>query len=180
MRPADYWEVDLMSERRAKTACFTGHRQIPPGEERKIETRLRYILDGLIDSGYIYFGVGGSYGYDALVTKYLLDRRRGDRKWRKIKIIMVCPFKGYWSTWPKELQQELFALSKRVDKIVFVSDKPSKEAYLMRNRHLVDNSSVCISYCTKDTGGTAYTVKYANRKKVPVKNTSSYDIRQLR
>lgn len=32
-----------------------------------------------------------------------------------------------------------------------------------RNRHLVDNSSVCICYQTKETGGTAYTVEYARK-----------------
>lgn len=31
-----------------------------------------------------------------------------------------------------------------------------------RNRHLVDNSSACICYLTKPTGGTAYTVNYAS------------------
>ena len=39
-----------------------------------------------------------------------------------------------------------------------------------RNRHPVDCSSVCISYLTKDTGGTAYTVKYATQNKVHVIN----------
>lgn len=39
-----------------------------------------------------------------------------------------------------------------------------------RNRHLVDNSSICIAYLTEETGGTAYTVKYANQKGVRVIN----------
>ena len=39
-----------------------------------------------------------------------------------------------------------------------------------RNRHLVDNSSVCVSYMTKNTGGTAYTVGYAIKNHVQVIN----------
>jgi hypothetical protein len=39
-----------------------------------------------------------------------------------------------------------------------------------RNRHLVDNSSVCICYLTKPTGGTAYTVNYARRSGLQVIN----------
>ena len=39
-----------------------------------------------------------------------------------------------------------------------------------RNRHLVDNSSACICYLTKDSGGTAYTVEYARNKGLLVKN----------
>jgi len=33
-----------------------------------------------------------------------------------------------------------------------------------RNRHLVDNSSVCVCYLNKENGGTAYTVDYAGKK----------------
>ena len=39
-----------------------------------------------------------------------------------------------------------------------------------RNRYLVDNSSVCICYLTEATGGTAYTVDYAQTKNLTVIN----------
>lgn len=39
-----------------------------------------------------------------------------------------------------------------------------------RNRHLVDNSSACISYLTENKGGTFYTVNYAKSKGVEVIN----------
>ena len=39
-----------------------------------------------------------------------------------------------------------------------------------RNRHLVDNSSLCISYLTSDSGGTAYTVDYAKANGLKVIN----------
>ena len=39
-----------------------------------------------------------------------------------------------------------------------------------RNRHLVDNSSLCISYLTSDSGGTAYTVNYAKAKGLKIIN----------
>ena len=48
-----------------------------------------------------------------------------------------------------------------MDKIVYVSKEPSRGAYLVRDRHLVDGSRYCICYCNKPTGGTAFTVKYA-------------------
>lgn len=49
-------------------------------------------------------------------------------------------------------------------KCVCVASVASREAYLAKARHLVDNSAHCITYCTKNTGGTAYTVQYAVRK----------------
>lgn len=39
-----------------------------------------------------------------------------------------------------------------------------------RNRYLVDNSSICIAYLTKNKGGTAYTVDYAKKLGVTVIN----------
>lgn len=41
---------------------------------------------------------------------------------------------------------------------------------LERNRHLVNSSSVCVCYLTKDTGGTAYTVKDAKQKGLQITN----------
>lgn len=39
-----------------------------------------------------------------------------------------------------------------------------------RNRHLVDNSSACITYLTETKGGTAYTVDYATKRGLTVFN----------
>ena len=40
----------------------------------------------------------------------------------------------------------------------------------VRNRHLVDHSSLCISCLTQPTGGTAYTVDYATAQGLEVVN----------
>ena len=39
-----------------------------------------------------------------------------------------------------------------------------------RNRHLVNNSSLCICYLTEEKGGTYYTVKYAQENQLAVVN----------
>ena len=41
-----------------------------------------------------------------------------------------------------------------------------------RNRHLVDNSSLCICYLTKQSGGTAYTVSYAESHDLKIVNVA--------
>ena len=50
------------------------------------------------------------------------------------------------------------------DKVVWTSEEYIRDCMFKRNRHLVDNSSLCICYLTKNTGGTAYTVRYAKSK----------------
>ena len=42
----------------------------------------------------------------------------------------------------------------------------------VRNRHLVDFSSYCICYQTKETGGTAYTVNYAKENGLIIYNVA--------
>lgn len=39
-----------------------------------------------------------------------------------------------------------------------------------KNRHLVDNSSVCVAHLTRSGGGTAYTVEYAKKHGLKVIN----------
>ena len=44
---------------------------------------------------------------------------------------------------------------------------------------MVDSSAVCIAYCTRKTGGTAYTVRYALKKGLQVINLADWNIAQL-
>lgn len=47
--------------------------------------------------------------------------------------------------------------------------------YMIRNRALVDGAQYCIAYCTKPTGGTAWTVRYARQKGLQIYNTARRD-----
>lgn len=78
-----------------------------------------------------------------------------------------------------EQQRHAEKIDKQVDKIVYAAKEPSRGVYLLRDRHLVDCSAYCISYCTRNTGGTAYTVKYALEHGVTVYNASSFDVSAL-
>ena len=56
------------------------------------------------------------------------------------------------------------SINARIDKVVYCCDAPSREAFLTRDRHLVDGSAYCIGYRTRTTGGTAYTLRYAEKQ----------------
>ena len=87
-----------------------------------------------------------------------------------LRVILVYPFDGFQARWGHKLQCEFEAMLPLYDKVVRVSEHPSREAYLERDRHLVDGSSICLAYCTRDTGGTAYTVRYARKQGLEVVN----------
>lgn len=159
------------------TCCFTGHRDLPRYEEQKVLTRVRYLLNPLLDRGVKYFGVGGAMGFDMLAAEYLLNLR--DNGGKRISIISVLPFPGWRKDWPEAEKERQEQIMKRSDKVTFVAEADSPGVYLLRDRKLVDGSACCISYCHRTTGGTAYTVRYAMKKGIPVYNASSWDLRQL-
>lgn len=58
----------------------------------------------------------------------------------------------------------------QANKVVYTAQENYSGCMHKRNRHLVDNSSVCVCYLTKDGGGTDYTVGYARLKELDVIN----------
>lgn len=63
--------MNSFNEKRRKTACFTGHRQM--GERiSDVESRLTEAVEVLIRRGYLYFGAGGARGFDALASEVML------------------------------------------------------------------------------------------------------------
>lgn len=160
----------------AKTCCFTGHRTIPSDEYKKIHDCVMNLLDELYLQDYRYFGVGGALGFDTLAAECLLEYKKTHPL---IRIIEVLPFHGYRSYWTEAQKEYAASIDQAMDKIVFCCETPSRSAFLVRDRHLVDCSSACISYCTRLSGGTAYTVKYALKHNLPVYNTSAFDVHVL-
>ena len=162
-----------MADLRQRTCCFTGHRVIPEKDLPGILKRTEQAVRQLIERGVVFFGVGGAIGYDTEAAKLLFRLRATD--YPQIKVILVYPFEGFTSRWSDEQRAEYARLLPQYDKAVCVAQRASREAYLERDRHLVDSSAYCIAYCTHNSGGTAYTVRYAHQQGVPVYNTASME-----
>lgn len=158
-----------MMECREKTCCFTGHRKIPPEKKDEITRQLKETLIQLIDKGFLYFGVGGALGFDTMAEQVVLSLKK---EHPQIKLILVLPCKSQahaWSAEDKKVYQEII---RKADKVVYTSQEYFRGCMQKRNRHLIDCSSVCICYLTKDTGGTAYTVRYAISKGLRIENVA--------
>ena len=149
-----------MTTSRTMTACFTGHRTLPEAELPEIAERLEGILTALIEQGYRYFGAGGALGFDTLAAQTVLRLRE---RYPQIRLILVLPCRNQTRGWPQADIDTYKAIKRCADKVTYTSENYFQGCMQKRNRHLVDNSSVCICYLTKSTGGTAYTVNYARR-----------------
>ena len=162
-----------MADLRQRTCCFTGHRAIPEKDLPGILERTEQVVRRLIEQGVVFFGVGGAIGYDTEAAKLLFRLRATD--YPHIKVILVYPFKGFTGRWSDEQRAGSARLLHQYDKTVCVAQRASREAYLARDRHLVDSSAYCIAYCTRNSGGTAYTVRYAHQQGVTVFNTANME-----
>lgn len=78
-------------------------------------------------------------------------------------MILVLPCLNQTRGWPQADIDTYEEIKRCADKVTCTSEHYFRGCMQKRNRHLVDNSSVCICYLTKPTGGTAYTVDYARR-----------------
>lgn len=152
-------------EQRQNTCCFTGHRLIPADEYETVKLRLHETVIKAIKNGYCYFGTGGSCGFDMLAAQTVLDLKE---LYPNIYLILVLPCKTQTKYWSDDNKKEYDRIMHSADKVVWTSEEYTKDCMFKWNRHLVDNSSLCICYLTKNMGGTAYTVRYAIKKGVRV------------
>lgn len=158
-----------MCSLREKTCCFTGHRIIPKEHLKAITVCTeRKIRELITKNGIQFFGVGGAIGYDTLAASILFRLKETD--FPQIQVILVYPFEGFQNRWTDEQKDTYAQMLLQYDKRICVATIPTREAYLARDRRLVDESSICVAYCTRNSGGTAYTVRYAQKKGLTLYN----------
>lgn len=148
-----------------RTVCFTGHRNIP--QEKHLSEALQNTIIQLINEGYCYFGAGGALGFDTIAEETVLALKT---KYSHIKLILVLPCLTQANEWSIEDKKRYAEAKQAADKVVYTSRNYYSGCMHKRNRHLVDNSSVCVCYLTKTGGGTFYTVNYTKEKGLRIIN----------
>lgn len=101
-----------------KTACFTGHRDIPPLKRPGIKHRLEREIERSIQAGYLYFGAGGALGFDTLAAQTVLKLKE---RYPDIKLILVLPCKTQTSGWKQTDIDEYERIKEAADKVVYAS-----------------------------------------------------------
>ena len=152
------------------TCCFTGHRELPVWGRKQLAAKLEATITGLIDRDIIFYGAGGARGFDTLAAQTVLKLKPN---YPSIKLILVLPCLTQTRSWRPEDIAEYERIKAQADKVVYTAQQYIRGCMFKRNRHLVDNSSVCVCYLTKDSGGTAYTVDYAEKKGLEIINLAT-------
>ena len=90
-------------------------------------------------------------------------RVRGER-FPHLRLVLVLPYVGQESQWSQRDAAVYRALLRQADEVVYTAKAYTRGCLFLRNRYLVDHSAHCVCYLQRDTGGTAYTVRYARER----------------
>ncbi len=152
-----------------KSICFTGHRVIAKAKRQTIESRLKERLTEFINGGYCRFLAGGALGFDTLAANSVLELKED---FPDIKLVLVLPCLAQTKGWKSADVAEYERIKSLADEVIYTSEEYTSGCMHKRNRRLVDESSVCIAYLEKQSGGTFYTVNYAEKNGVRVVNVA--------
>lgn len=141
-----------------KTCCVTGHREIPADKLVYAETELRKAVIAATSDGYTRFINGGAAGADLLFAAIVAELKA---QGRPLFLETALPYSGRRKSKNQDFQEMLAAC----DEVKSFSERYNRGCYFVRNRYMVDESSLVIAvYDGRDSGGTAFTMRYAHNQ----------------
>lgn len=147
--------------------CFTGHRRLSPDNIAEMAQRLSDRIESLCQVGDITFRAGGAQGFDTLAALCVLVARE---KYPHVKLHLLLPCKNQTEGWSDAEIEKYNYVLQNADFVRYVGEARTSHNMLKRDRELVDGADICIAYCNRTTGGTAYTISYAKSQGVRVEN----------
>ncbi len=144
-----------------EVCALTGHRDLP---DNFSVNALYDALEALIRGGCRLFRCGMARGFDLTALQCLVDLRQ-----KYLFGIEACiPYAGHGSSFPPAERKLYRTLLSWCEKSTVLFPAYTRGCYLARDRYMVDGADILLAYCTRESGGTAYTVKYAREQGVPV------------
>lgn len=146
------------------SACFTGHRPDRFSGVRMDDLRLDIsaAIVEAVEEGYDTFYCGMAQGTDILAGELTASLRQ---QYPWIRLIAVVPFPEQTDGWSADWLQRYESLLEKSDEVRTLLPHIQKGGYFLRDRYMVDLSSLLIGvYSGAPRGGTAYTIRYARKK----------------
>lgn len=142
-----------------QTCCCIGPTFVPANAQMDLNMWMDSTITRLYQDYHIrYFGIGGNRGFELTVANAILLKRA---RLPDYKVILVAPCPEFADRW-QDKDKNLYAKVKgSANKVVSVSPHYMPECMRLRNKHLIDNSSVLI--CMDDSSGTetSLAIQYA-------------------
>ena len=148
-------------------ACFTGHRYLPSHLKDSIVSQIRASVIQSRMNGYDTFYCGGALGF---ATRAALEVIRLKKDYPDLKLCMVIPCKNQAARWTQKDRMLYEQILDKADETHVLSPIYYSGCMQVRNKYMVDHSSLCICYLTSFHGGTASTVRYADYRGLDIIN----------
>ena len=154
-----------------KTVCFTGHRSITDKELPRLKVLLVKEIERCVLSGATVFRAGGALGFDTLAAQAVLFIKE---HYPSVRLELILPCKTQTRGWDEKDVKEYQRILDLSDAYEFLSEAYRRGVMHQRNRKLVDGADACIAFLREGaSGGTAYTVSYAQKVGIPVINLAT-------
>ena len=147
--------------------CFTGHRNIAHAVAMRLPSLLDRVLVGLCEQGATVFRTGGAIGFDTVAALKVLELKE---RYPHIRLELILPCRNQTEYWEETAVRTYRDILEHADSHRYLFDSYVDGCMQERDRRLVDGSDICVAYCNRSRGGTAYTFAYALRAGVEVIN----------
>ncbi len=145
----------------SKNCAFSGHRHSV--KELDLNLLDRVILN-LIKNGARNFYCGMAVGFDLAAAESVLNYKKD----YNVKLFACIPCEGQSDGYSQINKRRYDDILRRCDGEIVLSDEYHRGCMLARDRFLVENCGVLVSFLRKEKGGTYYTVNYARQKNIKI------------
>ncbi len=160
-------EERMLAGQRGQACFFTGHRDIPGNQQQSLAELLVREVESLIYQGYTVFISGAARGFDLMAAAAVLQQKRYHSQ---IRLVLAIPCPGQSRGWPAE-DAQLYDMICARGEVFLLSETYTRGCMQKRNRFLVDHAVTGVAYYNGETiSGTGQTLRYAEKKHVPVIN----------
>ncbi len=158
-----------------KTCMFTGHRpdRYSFGYDETaagcqlLKAALRIRITAAIENGYTHFISGMALGADMWCAETVLELQK---TYPHITLEAAIPFEGQAAKWSEKNRRRYEKIKAAANKVTVLTTEYNRFCMQSRDRYMVDAATLCIAVYNGDqTGGTAYTVRYAAKKGLVIK-----------
>ena len=170
----EYSELNLIPQvAKSATCAFTGNRphRLPWGDDESdsecvsVKAILCEKVRELIEQGVVLFVCGMANGADLYFAETVIALKV---EYPSVMLEGAVLYHGQERTWPRSERERYEKAIKGCDFVTVVSEHGSKWAPLKRNRYMVDKASILLSLNYAESGGSAYTERYARENKVKI------------
>ncbi len=149
------------------------HRAVPEELKRPVDdvkADLENAIRSAVAKGYNTFVTGMAYGVDIWAAEIVLRLRVLHQD---LHLVTVIPDSGFDKEWTEEWRARYNRLLSLAEYVKVIGDQNSKDIWRIRDKWMVDHTSMLIAVCGGGFDGTAAMIRYAMKCKVPVKRLTA-------